>query len=172
MSSRTLPVLLSGGIAAGVLVPVLLWADGATRPGYSLWHHGASQLGTGERGWLQTINFVLGGLARHRLRLRRRHRLPPGHPRHLATGPRGPARTPVPARRVLLDRGLGRAPAPPPRRRPPHERPFSGGARHRRSPMTAVAPVARGHLASRRRPHAPGHGGGRRGRYTSALGPG
>ncbi|TMR20558.1 DUF998 domain-containing protein [Nonomuraea turkmeniaca] len=62
MSSRTLPVLLGSGIAAGVLVPALLWADGATRPGYSLWHHGASQLGTGERGWLQTINFVLGGL--------------------------------------------------------------------------------------------------------------
>ncbi|GAA3622805.1 hypothetical protein GCM10022419_130620 [Nonomuraea rosea] len=62
MSSRTLSVLLSGGIAAGVLMPALLWADGATRPGYSLWHHGASQLGTGERAWLQTINFVLGGL--------------------------------------------------------------------------------------------------------------
>ncbi|WP_440106083.1 DUF998 domain-containing protein [Streptosporangium sp. H16] len=62
MSSRTLPVLLGSGVAAGVLVPALLWADGATRPGYSLWHHGASQLGTGERAWLQTINFVLGGL--------------------------------------------------------------------------------------------------------------
>ncbi|MCA2229233.1 DUF998 domain-containing protein [Nonomuraea aurantiaca] len=62
MTSRTLSVLLGSGIAAGVLVPVLLWADGATRPGYSLWHHGASQLGTGERAWLQTINFVLGGL--------------------------------------------------------------------------------------------------------------
>ncbi|MEV1249392.1 DUF998 domain-containing protein [Nonomuraea sp. NPDC049750] len=62
MSSRTLSVLLGSGIAAGVLVPALLWADGATRPGYSLWHHGASQLGTGERAWLQTINFVLGGL--------------------------------------------------------------------------------------------------------------
>ncbi|MEV0386816.1 DUF998 domain-containing protein [Nonomuraea sp. NPDC050643] len=64
MSSRTLRSLslLGSGIAAGVLVPVLLWADGATRPGYSLWHHGASQLGTGERAWLQTINFVLGGL--------------------------------------------------------------------------------------------------------------
>jgi hypothetical protein len=62
MTSRTLSVLLGSGIAAGVLVPVLLWADGATRPGYSLWHHGASQLGTGDRAWLQTLNFVLGGL--------------------------------------------------------------------------------------------------------------
>ncbi|MER6004519.1 DUF998 domain-containing protein [Nonomuraea angiospora] len=62
MAMRTLTALLGGGVAAGVLVPVLLWADGATRPGYSLWHHGASQLGTGERAWLQTANFVLGGL--------------------------------------------------------------------------------------------------------------
>jgi Protein of unknown function (DUF998) len=54
--------LLGSGVAAGILVPMLLWADGATRPGYSLWRHGASQLGTGERGWLQTLNFVLGGL--------------------------------------------------------------------------------------------------------------
>lgn len=55
-------VLLASGIAAGALVEVVLWVDGATRPGYSLWHHGASQLGTGDRAWLQTANFVLGGL--------------------------------------------------------------------------------------------------------------
>lgn len=55
-------VLLAGGIAAGVLVEVVLWVDGATRPGYSLWHHGASQLGTGDRAWLQTANFVIAGL--------------------------------------------------------------------------------------------------------------
>jgi hypothetical protein len=54
--------MLRCGVAAGVLVPVALWADGATRPGYSLWHHGASQLGTGERAWLQTANFLLGAL--------------------------------------------------------------------------------------------------------------
>lgn len=54
--------LLAGGVAAGVLMPVLIWADGATRPGYSLWHHGASQLGTGERAWLLALNFVVGGL--------------------------------------------------------------------------------------------------------------
>jgi hypothetical protein len=53
---------LRAGAAAGVLVPVVLWIDGATRTGYSLWHHGASQLGTGDRGWLQTINFALGGI--------------------------------------------------------------------------------------------------------------
>ncbi|HEX6339906.1 DUF998 domain-containing protein [Umezawaea sp.] len=54
--------LLACGVAAGVLVPVLIWADGATRPGYSLWHHGASQLGTGERAWLLVLTFVVGGL--------------------------------------------------------------------------------------------------------------
>jgi hypothetical protein len=54
--------LLRSGTAAGILVPMVLLADGATRPGYSLWHHGASQLGTGDRAWLQTANFVLGGI--------------------------------------------------------------------------------------------------------------
>ncbi|TDD19399.1 DUF998 domain-containing protein [Nonomuraea diastatica] len=62
MTTRTLKALLGSGVAAGVLMPALLWADGATRPGYSLWHHGASQLGTGERAWLQTANLVAGGL--------------------------------------------------------------------------------------------------------------
>jgi hypothetical protein len=33
-----------------------------SRPGYSLWHHGASQLGLGERAGLQTVKFVLGGI--------------------------------------------------------------------------------------------------------------
>ncbi|WP_030911141.1 DUF998 domain-containing protein [Streptosporangium amethystogenes] len=55
-------ILLGCGIAAGALVPAVLLIDGATRPGYSLWRHSASQLGTGERGWLQTANFVIGGL--------------------------------------------------------------------------------------------------------------
>ncbi|MBM7786547.1 hypothetical protein JOD67_003227 [Tenggerimyces flavus] len=43
-------------------MPVVLLLDGATRPGFSPWHHGASQLGTDDRGWLQTANFVLGGV--------------------------------------------------------------------------------------------------------------
>lgn len=59
---RPTTTLLACGIAAGVLVPALILIDGATRPGYSVWHHGASQLGTGERGWLQTVNFAIGGL--------------------------------------------------------------------------------------------------------------
>lgn len=59
---RPTTILLTCGIAAGLLVPALILTDGATRPGYSLLHHGASQLGTGQRGWLQTVNFVIGGL--------------------------------------------------------------------------------------------------------------
>ncbi|MFI7539472.1 DUF998 domain-containing protein [Streptosporangium sp. NPDC049376] len=70
--------LLTCGTAAGVLVPVLLLLDGATRPGYSLWHHGASQLGTGERGWLQTANFVIGGLLLFAFAAGMRRALPAG----------------------------------------------------------------------------------------------
>jgi hypothetical protein len=54
--------LLTCGIVAGAMLPTVLWIDGATRPGYSLWHHGASQLGLGERAGLQTVSFVLGGI--------------------------------------------------------------------------------------------------------------
>ncbi|MFI6387099.1 DUF998 domain-containing protein [Nonomuraea sp. NPDC050547] len=75
---RPTTTLLTCGIAAGVLVPALLLLDGATRPGYSLWHHGASQLGTGERGWLQTVNFVLGALLLLAFAAGLRRALPPG----------------------------------------------------------------------------------------------
>ncbi|MFF5211055.1 DUF998 domain-containing protein [Streptosporangium sp. NPDC000396] len=76
---RPTTTLLSCGIAAGLLVPALMLIDGATRPGYSLWHHGASQLGTGERGWLQTVNFVIGGLLLLAFAAGLRRALPPGH---------------------------------------------------------------------------------------------
>ncbi|MEU4539857.1 DUF998 domain-containing protein [Streptosporangium sp. NPDC023825] len=62
---RPTTILLTCGIAVGVLVPALILTVGATRPGYSLLRHGASQLGTGERGWLQTVTFVIGGLLEH-----------------------------------------------------------------------------------------------------------
>jgi hypothetical protein len=42
---RPTAALLTCGIVAGAMLPTVLWIDGATRPGYSLWHHGASQLG-------------------------------------------------------------------------------------------------------------------------------
>jgi hypothetical protein len=59
---RLTAALLTCGIVAGAMLPTVLWIDGATRPGYSLWHHGASQLGLGERAGLQTGNFVLVGI--------------------------------------------------------------------------------------------------------------
>ncbi|WP_158578991.1 DUF998 domain-containing protein [Spongiactinospora rosea] len=55
-------LLLAAGVVAGIGMPAAIVADGVTRPGYSLWHHGASQLGTGPRWWLLTTTFVLGGL--------------------------------------------------------------------------------------------------------------
>jgi hypothetical membrane protein len=75
---RPTTTLLACGIAAGILLPSLILIDGATRPGYSLWHHGASQLGTGERGWLQTVNFVVGGLLLLAFAAGVRRVLPPG----------------------------------------------------------------------------------------------
>jgi hypothetical protein len=59
---RLTTALLTCGIVAGAMLPTVLWIDGATRPGYSLWHHGASQVGLGERAGLQTANFVLAGI--------------------------------------------------------------------------------------------------------------
>lgn len=53
---------LGAGITAGVLVPLIVLIDGATRTGYSLWRNGVSQLGTGDRAWLFTTTFVVGGL--------------------------------------------------------------------------------------------------------------
>jgi hypothetical membrane protein len=54
--------LLRAGVAAGILVPLVVLIDGATRTGYSLWRNGVSQLGTGDRAWLFATTFVIGGL--------------------------------------------------------------------------------------------------------------
>lgn len=64
MSTRisTTRLLLSAGVAVGILVPLVVLIDGATRTGYSLWRNGVSQLGTGDRAWLFATTFVTGGL--------------------------------------------------------------------------------------------------------------
>ena len=64
MSTRisTTGRLLSAGVAAGIIMPLVVLLDGATRTGYSLWCNGVSQLGTGDRGWLFATTFVIGGL--------------------------------------------------------------------------------------------------------------
>ena len=59
MSTRA---LLTCGAIAPVLFVVTFLIDGATRPGYEPWRNFVSQLGTGERGWVQITNFVLCGV--------------------------------------------------------------------------------------------------------------
>jgi hypothetical protein len=54
--------LLGCGVLAAPLFLLVLLMDGATRPGFSLWRNGASQLGTGDRGWLQGLNFIICGV--------------------------------------------------------------------------------------------------------------
>lgn len=54
--------LLAAGIATGILVPLAVLIDGATRTGYSLWRNGVSQLGTGDRALLFAATFVIGGV--------------------------------------------------------------------------------------------------------------
>ncbi len=53
-------------VAAGVLGPVLFWLvviiDGATKPGYDARRHFISELALGERGWVQSTNFIVVGV--------------------------------------------------------------------------------------------------------------
>jgi hypothetical membrane protein len=52
-------------LLAGAISPILFYAvflvDGATRPGYDAWRNFVSTLALGERGWLQTANFLVVG---------------------------------------------------------------------------------------------------------------
>jgi hypothetical protein len=54
--------LLACGAVGGPLFVVVLLLDGATRRGYDPAAHAVSQLSLGDRGWLQTANFVITGL--------------------------------------------------------------------------------------------------------------
>lgn len=54
-------MLLAGGAAGAVLFVVTFLADGATRPGYDVRRHTVSHLALGDRGWVQTANFVVCG---------------------------------------------------------------------------------------------------------------
>ncbi|GAB2509844.1 DUF998 domain-containing protein [Nocardiopsis aegyptia] len=58
-STRT---LLACGFAVPLFVVVIL-AEGALRPDYEPLHRFGSELALGPRGWIQTANFVLTGLA-------------------------------------------------------------------------------------------------------------
>lgn len=54
--------LLAGGVAAGVLFPVVSFAQAFTRDGFDLRRHAISALSLGDLGLLQATNFVLTGL--------------------------------------------------------------------------------------------------------------
>jgi hypothetical membrane protein len=54
-------MLLAGGAVGPALFVAAVLIEGATRPGYSAWRHAGSQLALGDQGWMQTVNFFVGG---------------------------------------------------------------------------------------------------------------
>lgn len=56
-------MLLWIGAGGALAFPVVFLVDGWLRSGYSSARHTVSALATGARGWLQTANFILCGLA-------------------------------------------------------------------------------------------------------------
>lgn len=59
---RTTRTLLACGIYAGPLFVAVGLIQALTIPGFDLTHHYLSQLSSGELGWIQIANFVVGGL--------------------------------------------------------------------------------------------------------------
>src|SRR5689334_15941007 len=57
----TTRLLLVCGVVGPLLFILVFLVDGATRPGYSAWHHFVSSLSLGERGWVQIANFLVCG---------------------------------------------------------------------------------------------------------------
>src|SRR6266487_6039840 len=54
--------LIAGGAIGPLLFIIVLLIEGATRPGYSAWHHYGSTLSLGPGGWVQITNFIVCGL--------------------------------------------------------------------------------------------------------------
>ncbi len=54
--------LIAGGAVGPLLFIGVFLMEGATRPGYSAWHHFVSQLSLGEQGWMQIVNFLVCGV--------------------------------------------------------------------------------------------------------------
>jgi hypothetical protein len=75
--TTTRRLLACGAIGAVGFVAVFL-VDGATRPGYDPTYHPVSALSLGERGWLQTLNFVVTGALMVAFAIGLRRRLRPG----------------------------------------------------------------------------------------------
>jgi hypothetical membrane protein len=55
-------LLIMGGAIGPLLFIIVLLIEGATRPGYSAWHHYGSSLSLGDQGWVQIANFLVCGL--------------------------------------------------------------------------------------------------------------
>jgi hypothetical membrane protein len=54
--------LIAGGAIGPLLFIIVLFIEGATRPGYSAWHDYGSSLSLGDQGWMQIANFLVCGL--------------------------------------------------------------------------------------------------------------
>lgn len=55
-------LLLIGGAIGAIGFVLVFLVDGATRPGYRPTYHPVSALSLGDRGWVQTTNFIVTGL--------------------------------------------------------------------------------------------------------------
>lgn len=53
--------LLAAGTVGTIAFVAIFVVDGATRPGYRPTYHAVSALALGQRGWIQTTNFVASG---------------------------------------------------------------------------------------------------------------
>lgn len=61
-SDRLTQWLLAVGVVGPVLFVIVLFVEGATRPGYSSWRNFGSQLSLSSQGWEQVANFYVCGL--------------------------------------------------------------------------------------------------------------
>lgn len=59
---RVEPLLRIAGVIGPLLLLLVILADGATRPGYSPWSHGVSQLTLGDRAGWERATYVICGL--------------------------------------------------------------------------------------------------------------
>jgi hypothetical membrane protein len=60
--STTTRFLIAGGAIGPLLFIIVFLIEGATRPGYSAWHHYVSSLSLSDQGWMQIANFLACGL--------------------------------------------------------------------------------------------------------------
>lgn len=59
---RVTSALLTAGVVGGLLLTTVSYALAFTRPGFDLTRHANSMLALGDRGWIQSVDFVVCGL--------------------------------------------------------------------------------------------------------------